>query len=338
MDQENRRLEVYELLKKASSHKLMRSGSRDALSIIDEAYKLTFNNEGVKLLLDPFPALVSYRKALVLLRQNTQSDDVLEEVDSLLVAAASDESLGPWPRLYRLPVIQRLVQNKKAKSSHMKIAFKMAIGAVQVALAEKNSQHHKNVIQHELFNAIELCGIFLNIDYDNLDGLGAKLLTGSTAQQDLFWGIDDGKSLWSLVGQSNLTSQVLYPRRLALKELESRVKELTENKVRGIVFTVEQGRSSFQYISASESKLLEERDAYILAYLLREQDQSIGPLRAILAEKLDVTDSTLRVIINRLKEKLSAPQNRHSIDNLEYIRSLLLLGAVNMSFYSRFGL
>lgn len=344
MDLSIRRAEVYRLLKQGSCEKLLFDRTRDALERVNEAYELTFDKEGLPLLLEPFPSLVCYRKALLMLRGEELTHDKLLEIDELLSRARKENSLGPWPRLYRLSVLGRLRELGQVPEPKIKKAYAAARSAVKDYLNEERWDEYTqttNVIQREIFNALELSTFFLGRKYSDLEGVGARFFADSGSSSEIFLGMGPEDERWYLLSSKAELRSVIFPRSLALRELETVIDRCRANNEEGLFFIFD-GETAKWKSSCMESWIDVEREwVYVLAYCVSEISRSShNSVRARLAETLNKRDGTLRTMLHRIKGRISEQTGVRAFaetsDFLAAVQTINTVGAVNHTAYEGF--
>ncbi len=211
--QEKTREEVFKLLKKGTSSKLLGESTQKARQYLQEAYDIARTDK-----LAPFwKALTAYRLGHIIMRAPQDKDDLLDAEEHFLQAARI-ESLGPMPGIYHLAVLHRLeVVPKLLKKALVKAIERVTL---YTSLAEeRKGDFTLPELQDCTFNMLELAVYFTGQDYHQLEGLG-KLLPNA----DPFFDLYPYYSPWILQSNQRLVSGIRYPKFLALEELDERVK------------------------------------------------------------------------------------------------------------------
>jgi hypothetical protein len=173
-------LEIRTLLQHATDTKLLGNDLTKAIQAARKAKKLCDKHKSEHNV-EPYRALAAYRLALVLLRQDPPlTRKKLEEIDDLLAFVLNHNYMGPWPYLYRMPVLNRL----KAHRSHTKIATqKLEDSLTSAHLYLRNSyQQDRSVyighdsrendypllVESHIFNALELACFLSDLPYSFL--------------------------------------------------------------------------------------------------------------------------------------------------------------------------
>lgn len=235
--------QTIDLLKEGTCHKRLRDGSEKALAVLREAEKLIDEHD----IPAPWPQLVSYRLANVLLRQ-AESKENFEEIDELLSIAALEGCLGPLPRLHRLAVLSRL---KKTPEQMRPVFNKLLRQMGEIShfeACEPNTQkqfHHLTALQNNFFNMLEIVVYLTGYPYDGFDGEGlldlgmsTRALPSRDPYSDLYSNMDE----WRLVGTVPGLATTAYPGEIALRELEARM-ENEEIKPPCIAFKISADRT-----------------------------------------------------------------------------------------------
>ena len=199
-----RRARVNRLLTEAASHKLLRAGTSHALDRAREAHALASSPPT----LQPWAALAAYRLAHLVLR-DPRTRESLEDADALFAEAAREPLLGPYPRIYRLALLQRL----GASRAVIERTFREAVSAYDAWMRRPNPSEQVPPpvpIQTDLFAMIELAGYFLDLDRAPLEGRGARL--DEPYLRDAHW---------RLVGPDPRLADVSISEATALAELEA---------------------------------------------------------------------------------------------------------------------
>jgi len=209
------RQRVDRLLRQASNQKLLRGASTHALEVVSEAFSLAHDGPGLG---EPWRAVTAYRKAMILLRKENADAKILREVNELLLEAviASEEhtelELGPWAKLFRLPVLHRLraISPEEVSDREVREAFKECVEFLSAPETDAENHPHQHFrLQTQAFNCLELAAIFLGIPTTCLEGRGVDIdlipLRGEA------WYLFDGK---------RVANRSLCTRGMALTELE----------------------------------------------------------------------------------------------------------------------
>jgi len=243
-----RRERVNRLLTETASSKLLRAGSSSALARAREAYELAHEEPE----LVPWSALAAYRLAHLLLRE-PRTRKSLEDADELFAEAARQRELGPYPRIYRLALLQPL----GASRSTIERTFREAANAyddwsgVRAGASELPTAVS---IQTDLFAMLELAGYFLDLDRAPLDGRG-----GRPEERYL------RETHWRLVGPDPMLADVRISEATARAELDS----LTPTLRPAFVFVLTPDRSqSVLRVGDAAWASLPFRAARLLACLL----------------------------------------------------------------------
>lgn len=241
MEQANYLDQAIHLLKEGTCHKRLRDGAGHAEKVLREADRLIDKHDLPK----PWPQLVSYRLAHVLLRY-AETTENLEEIDQLLSNAVMESCLGPLPRLYRLAVLSRL--GKKPET--MKPVFNALIEQIGDYTHGKYGGKDENFdrltsLQNNFFNMLELAAYFTGYPYEGFEGRGLlDLGMGRNIRpaRDPFADLYSNMEEWRLVGTVPGLATTAYPGELALKELEDRM-EKEEIKPPCVAFKISADRT-----------------------------------------------------------------------------------------------
>ncbi len=286
------------LLKEGTCHKRLRNGSGKAVEVLKEAEKLIDEHD----LPNPWPQLVSYRLANVLLRQAKTLED-LEEIDELLSSAALEGCLGPLPRLHRLAVLSRLGKTPEQMNPIFR-ALLLQIGDFSHREVcepnRKDSFHHLTSLQNNFFNMLELATYFTGYPYDGFDGEGlldlgmnTKALKNRNPYSDLYYNMEE----WRLVGTVPGLATTAYPSEIALRELETRM-ENKEIKPPCIAFKISADRTAHHWnfnLSKVDSKfnwIRVRSDANYILFLSSILYHRHARTRGDLLERIFDNDST----------------------------------------------
>lgn len=172
---------VDQLLRRSSDRKLHRGSSAEALAQAEQAFALAHGKPGLG---EPWRAVTAYRKAMLLLRTESADAMILREVNELLLEAviASEEhtelELGPWAKLFRLPVLHRLraISPEEVSDREVREAFRECVEFLSNPETDSESHPHQHFrLQTQAFNCLELAAIFLGISTTCLEGRGADI-------------------------------------------------------------------------------------------------------------------------------------------------------------------
>ena len=283
----DRRVRVHRLLTEAASHKLLRAGTNHALERAREAYDLARHPPA----LHPWAALSAYRLAHLVLR-DPRTQESLEEADTLLAEAAREPLLGPYPRIYRLALLQRLGASRAA----IERIFQEAVRSYDewIRTAPVSAENAPSVpIQTDLFAMLELAGYFLDLDRGPLDGRGARL--DEPYLRDAHW---------RLVGPDPRLTDVAISEATALAELDALGPELGAS----IVFRLPPDRSAAVLrVADGPWEPLPHRAARLFACLLRQDAEDPRQLVArVMGGDGRAEQSALRQVRHRLRDQLRA--------------------------------
>jgi hypothetical protein len=131
--------DIKELLKNATCEKAQRGGTELALGHLEHARKLCRKHSGE--IPSPVPELVAYRGALTMLRAVDVTPEGLEDISRELLRAFNEESLGPWPGLYRLAVLKRLLNAGKISTEVLSDWYDQVMLRVQWTMPEEGEIH-----------------------------------------------------------------------------------------------------------------------------------------------------------------------------------------------------
>jgi len=172
---------VDQLLRRSSDRKLHRGSSAEALALAEQAFTLAHGQPGLG---QPWRAVTAYRKAMLLLRTPEATLETLRTVNDLLLEAviASEEhedlELGPWAKLFRLPVLHRLQMLPEGKVTEREVleAFQECVEVLSNPEIDAEQHPYRHFrLQTQAFNCIELAAIFLGISPASLEGRGADI-------------------------------------------------------------------------------------------------------------------------------------------------------------------
>lgn len=245
-----RRARVYRLLTDGASYKIQRAGTDAALGFIRDAYELASKEPR----LDVWAALAAYRLAHLLLR-GSPTQKQLEEIDELFTEAARQPALGPYPRIYRLAVLQRL----GVKRPLIETTFREALNAYEEWTRKHATTDTAGItvtpnLQTDLFALLDLAGYFLAIDRGPLEGRGARVEDPLRDAQ------------WRIVGPDPALADVLVSEAFARAELDPLASKLSAS----CTFVLPPSRDGATIRAlGGEPKPLPHRAARLLAVLLR---------------------------------------------------------------------
>jgi len=282
-----RRARVHELLTETASRKLLRAGSSLALERAREAYALA--HEAPKLV--PWSALAAYRLAHLVLRE-PRTPERLEDADALFAEAAREPLLGPYPRIYRLALLQSL----GAPRATIERVFGEAASAYNEWTRRPGGVSELPTavsIQTDLFAMLELAGYFLGLDRAPLDGRGAR--------QDEPYLRD---THWRLVGPDPALAYVSISEAMARAELDA----LTPTLRPAFVFLLPHDRSqSVLRVGDAAWEPLPHRAARLLACLLFGHATDARDLtERVVGADGPKEQTALRKVRQRLGEQLRA--------------------------------
>ncbi len=212
---EERRRAVERALGRATDYKLLSGGTHPARAELEDAWELALQSPRLP---PPWPQLVAYRLAHVLMRAN--DDRQLERARALFEEAARDGILGPMPHVYLLATLSRLRSEQPDDArraeldARLAVVFKKAIELTKnlpyIRSRSSEGSYEDASIQHGIVNLLELSAYYLQQPYVPLEGVGG-------AYRDLGLGED-----WFLVGPDPAIAAIRYPESLAMAELEAR--------------------------------------------------------------------------------------------------------------------
>jgi hypothetical protein len=161
---------IHTLFTEGNSRKMGLHGTDEAIETFSEALSLA----ELCALPQPWLALAHYRMGHLLSRK-ARTEAELREVDAHWVAAAHAPVIGPWPLLYRLPILQRL----GVPSSEVEAAFERARRAT-VAWTARDAEldalrdvRQGARLQSSAFGVLDIAAMFCGLDRTPLDGHGA---------------------------------------------------------------------------------------------------------------------------------------------------------------------
>jgi hypothetical protein len=227
----------------ATDEKLLGNNLQKALKYAFAAKKLCDENSqetGV----EPFRVLAAYRLALLLLRKEPplKTKD-LHEIDKLLEFVCTYAYMGPWPYLYRMPVLALLSKKRGQRAlyhSRLKDALSVAHKILKThfdddsfvysANQEKREYDYPLLIQSHLFNALELACFFSELPYSALESSIHAILyrtPSSTNTQSVSLGfslidqsIDPVSASWQMLSLSPRTFSYSFPRPIIERQAE----------------------------------------------------------------------------------------------------------------------
>jgi len=203
--------QVIDLLNKGTELKLFQDNSAEAERILRKAHDLTESNKIPK----PWPQLVSYRLAHVLMRRAKSKKDILE-IDQLFNIAAISDCLGPLPRIYRLAAMSR----SGAKNEDMKVVFDKLLDQINRFTENHDSSDRYDrmtALQNNYFNMLELAAYFTGYPYVGFEGKGR--IEKGDPYSDLYSKMEN----WKLVGTIPGLASTAYPGEMAFEEIEDRM-------------------------------------------------------------------------------------------------------------------
>ncbi|MBK7583824.1 MAG: hypothetical protein IPI67_26980 [Myxococcales bacterium] len=280
-----RRSHVNRLLTEAGSYKLLRAGTSHALERAREAYELA----SAPPKLQPWAALSAYRLAHLMLRE-PRTQAVIEEADALFAEAAREPLLGPYPRIYRLALLQRL----NAPSAVIERTFREAVNAYDAWMRARECGDEKPPsvpIQTDLFAMLELAGYFLDLDRAPLEGRGARFDEPYLRETH-----------WRLVGPDPKLADVSLSEATALAELESLALALDAD----FVFRLPPDRNgAVLRVAEGAWESLPHRAARLLACVLREHAADARELtERVMGGDGSAQRTAFRQVRHRLGEQL----------------------------------
>jgi len=212
---EERRRAVERTLERATDFKLLSGGTHPARAELEDAWELALQSPRLP---PPWPQLVAYRLAHVLMRAN--DDRQLERARGLFEEATRDGILGPMPHVYLLATLSRLRSELPGDARRVELDARFAAVFNKAIELTKNLPYMRGrsseesyedaSIQHGILNLLELSAYYLKQPYVPLEGVGG-------AYRDLGLGDD-----WFLVGPDPAIAAIRYPESLAVAELEAR--------------------------------------------------------------------------------------------------------------------
>lgn len=151
-----------------SDHKRLVGQTDRAVAVFEQ---LAAESERSSAIVSPWPELVAYRLAMLLLRRGPSAD--LARVDALLERAQECEALGPRPLLYLLGVLhrRRLASTPHAAAEldrRLDRTFEAASLKTLARQSAGNWSAHR--LQDDVFNQLELAAVFLGRDMQDLEG------------------------------------------------------------------------------------------------------------------------------------------------------------------------
>lgn len=282
-----RRARVNRLLTEAASHKLLRAGTGHAVERAREAYELAQEQP----VLQPWAALAAYRLAHLVLRE-PRTRETLEEADALFAEAAREPMLGPYPRIYRLALLQRLGASRPG----IERTFREAVSAYDGWMRGRDSAGEMQPsvpVQTDLFGMLELAGYFLDLDRAPLEGRGARLDEPYLREPH-----------WRLVGPDPTLADVSIPEATAVAELEALAPVLGA----AFVFRLPPDRNAAVLrVADGPWEALPHRAARLLACLLREDAACPQQLvERVMGGDGRAQQTALRQVRHRLTDQLRA--------------------------------
>jgi len=258
---EAQRKELFDLIDRGRSAKLLHDGSATALGILRRAEQL------IKEMPD-LPAanraLIRYRLGHLLLRAAPDSE-ALYDVERCFSDAARSRALGPWPHIYRLAVLSRLRNGMFIERERGRIDRQL-VRTRDAALASL-SDDPREQLQSGSFNAVELATYFLELSYAPLEGLAVRRETKL-----------DRAAI--VVGPDPLTAQVWMSWASSVEELDQR----GESEPSALLFHLppEGGAPRYRRVVEPTWRALKPQIARALALLLSEPRPTRGVLEAAL--------------------------------------------------------
>ncbi len=315
MNDEARRAEVADLLRKCTDKKLLRGGTWSATEDAERAHELATAEPELP---TPWPQLAAYRLAHLILRGAPTGDELMR-ADELLARASGDgksgvgNPLGPLPLLYRLAVLHRLAseaprpESQRARAELPK-ALDQARDAVLRRLAVDESQsgrrsagYQRPQVQHGLFNMLELSTYFMGSTTQNLEGIGS-------VYEDLM--LDSEQ--WRMVGTVPGIADIRMPRQLALVELDERGSAHPD----AVLFRLGLAGAQWRVASKSEWRVMNADHARLLGCLLGTSGEwSTERLRAqVVGTDGEDPDARFRQVMARLKSAFRELTGRPDVE------------------------
>ncbi|MBM9514694.1 hypothetical protein [Desulfogranum marinum] len=253
-DKNNCLNEAVELLTQGTSWKLLSGGTAKALGKLESALNILTRNNITN---PPWPHIIKYRIAHLLMR-NPQSEDDLLRADELLNDATKSKSLGLLPRIYRVAVMHRLGKTGKM----IKPVFESLLEQLNEEIRQYESDDNYQTgtsIQSSWFNMLELATYFTGYPYDGLEGKGHKtgygeeiapiaslkhLISNHQNLKELgpFYDLQRKLGQWHLFGSPEGLVTTSYPGEMVLEEMEYRMNN-GEIKPPCVAFCISHDRS-----------------------------------------------------------------------------------------------
>ena len=290
-DREARRLECKNRLDRCTDHKRLSDPRAGAAQGLLEELRQIYDLATFEPALErAFVGLVAYRYAHVLLHLRGDDPASLKTAEGLLYEAARSRALAPWPRVYRVAVLGRLLHHGGASRQTLETAFRTAVDHLRQPAAGEGGP-----LQSGDLNALEACGYAL--------GLETRLLDGHSVRAELHEGTA------SVLSPDSRTGRVLLPWLSAVEEMEQRGERHPDAllfRLRGPPHQVADIRLPGQGWSRGAPQVLE-----LLSDLLMRR----YPRRAALAEDAP-NSATARQRLRRLRALLSRAFEEPGVDLL----------------------
>jgi hypothetical protein len=242
---EMNRQKIAELLKRGTSLKLLSGSGEDSRKYLQEAYGIAHREETKSEEPSVWQALTAYRLAHILMR-SPLNEEQLETVDAYLREASRKKSLGPLPGIYRLAVMHRLKASKKLIENVIRDTTELLMSHSS-PYGKSEADFSGPGIQDAMFNMLELAVYFSGQDYRQLEGLG-NYHGGLLQDMDPFSDLYPYYCPWVLQGNDRKISEIRYPKRLVLEELEERAGSETYN----LLFCLNEAGNISQWRSAND--------------------------------------------------------------------------------------
>lgn len=203
--QDARLLQFQRGVEESSDRKRLKGKTADAIKAFEE---LNAQSDG---LVSPWPELVAYRLAMLLLRRGESAD--LRRIDELLTRASRCVQLGPRPLLYLLGVLhRRRLSSEVAEAAVLdqRVDQTFVEARSRCDLRGFREGEPDRRLQDDVFNMIELAAVFLGREMDDLEGRDGPFGCLGFSQ----------RPGWRILGNSDNGSTIRYPYELAVCEVE----------------------------------------------------------------------------------------------------------------------
>lgn len=199
-------------------------------------------------------ALAAYRLGHLYLRG--QGVEVqLERSLEMFTEAGRNTALGPWPWIYRLPVLHRLGRTHE----ELHAAYMDAIGALsQQDRSMRQPQDFPRLrvpVNNNQLNLLELSCHFAGLDYSRLRGRWSDQVVD-------FTDLRPGEASWTILETNNGGESVALPKNLAKADFELRAKNLPAGTFafaigeKGPATVIQPGGESRRYVSTQGFHIL----------------------------------------------------------------------------------